>query len=408
MLSSYRGVLGHPGALAFSLTGLVARLPISMAGLGIVLLVAGETGSYGQAGAVSAAYMVANAVLAILQGRLLDRLGQRRVLVVASAVFGAAMALLMWAVESGWPPATAYLFAALAGGSLPQVGSCVRARWAFVVSRPAELQTAYALEAVLDEVVFILGPIAVTLLATSVHPVAGLTVGVVAGVAGSLAFSAQRRTEPPAHPRRSESGPRAAMPWGTVITLAAVSAMLGILFGAAEVTTVAFAEEQGRPSIAGGLLALWALGSLTAGVVTGAITWRRGPASRVRWGSVGMAAAMVPPYFVDSLAALGLILLLGGLAIAPTMVATLSLTVEAVPKTRVTEGMAIIQTGMVAGVAPGATISGFVIDHYGAGPAYLVSAAAGLVAVLAAQLLPRDRDLAGPSAEAPADAVPTP
>ena len=108
MFSSYRGVLSYPGALAFSLTGLVARLPISMAGLGIVLLVSARTGSYGTAGAVSAAYMVANAVLAVLQGRLVDRLGQARVLTVAAGLFGAAMALLVWSVRRAGrrPPPT--------------------------------------------------------------------------------------------------------------------------------------------------------------------------------------------------------------------------------------------------------------------------------------------------------------
>ena len=155
-MRTYRDVLAHPGALAFSLTGLVARLPISMAGLGIVLLVEGATGSYGLAGSVSAAYMVANAVLAIFQGRLLDRFGQGLVLAVAGSVFGAATSVLVWSVEAGWPLASSYVAAAAAGGSLPQIGSAVRARWAHVLERPAQVQTAYALEAVFDEVVYII------------------------------------------------------------------------------------------------------------------------------------------------------------------------------------------------------------------------------------------------------------
>src|SRR5947208_16522832 len=99
MLTSYRRILARPGALRFSLTGLVARLPISMVGLGIVLLVSAATGSYGVAGAVSAAYMFANAGFAILQGRLLDRLGQARVLATASVGFGVMTSLVVWAVQ---------------------------------------------------------------------------------------------------------------------------------------------------------------------------------------------------------------------------------------------------------------------------------------------------------------------
>ena len=87
MMSTYSRILdrqAHPGALRFSLTGVFARLPISMVGLGIVLMVESARGSYGVAGVVSAVFMVANAVMAIVQGRLLDTLGQSRVLTVAA------------------------------------------------------------------------------------------------------------------------------------------------------------------------------------------------------------------------------------------------------------------------------------------------------------------------------------
>jgi len=389
VLTSYRRVLAEPGTLRFSSAGLVARLPISMVGLGIVLLVSSATGSYGVAGAVSAAYMVTNAALAILQARLVDRFGQPLVLSTACAVFGLSMAVLVVAVRSDWPVLAAYVAAAVAGGSLPQIGSCVRARWSYVLGDPADIQTAYAIEAVVDEAVFMLGPILVTVLATAWDPAAGLAVAVLACVVGTLAFCAQRSTEPPAHPPSRSGGHRPPMPWRTVVPLAVVSAALGVLFGAAEVATVAFAQEQGRQAYAGGLLALYALGSLVAGLLTGAITWRRGPAIRVRWGAFAMACTMLPLYFVSSVPLMGLVLLLGGFAIAPTLIGALSLTERTVPPARLTEGMAIMHTGLVAGVAPGATIGGVVIDALGASPAYLVCVAAGVVAAIAAQALPR-------------------
>src|SRR6187455_69047 len=94
-LASYRRILATPGALLFSATGLVGRLPISMAGLGIVFLVQAGTGSYGAAGSVAAAYMIANALLAIAQGRLIDSLGQRVVLTAASVAFGVSTGVLI-------------------------------------------------------------------------------------------------------------------------------------------------------------------------------------------------------------------------------------------------------------------------------------------------------------------------
>jgi MFS family permease len=399
-LSSYRTVLTRPGTLRFSLAGVVGRLPISMTGLGIVLLVEMARDSYGLAGAVAAAFMIANAVVAIAMGRLVDTLGQGVVLAAAAIAYGTAMVVLVWSVETDWPIAVTYAAAALAGSALPPIGSCVRARWAYVLDQPAEVQTAFALEAVLDEVVFIVGPILVAVLATTVSPVLGLAAAVVGGVSGSLAFAAQRGTEPPAHPHDRTVGVRPPMPWRTVAPLAVVCLALGILFGAAEVTTVAFADEQGHQGYAGGLLALWALGSLLAGVVTGAVAWRSGPQVRVRWGALGMACAMSPLYFVDSIPLMGLLLLVGGVAIAPTMVAALSLTERTVPVSRLTEGMAIMHTGIVAGVAPGATISGLVVDHSGASAAYLVSLAAGVLAALAAQTVPRG-DLTDPGPDGP-------
>ncbi|MFC4784748.1 MFS transporter [Nocardioides sp. MAHUQ-72] len=390
MVTSYRRVLSEPGTLRFSATGLVARLPISMVGLGIVLLVSAATGSYAVAGTVSAAFMVANAGLAILQGRLLDTLGQARVLTAAAVLFGAAMVVLVWSVEADWPVGTSYAAAAVAGGALPQIGSSVRARWSHALTSTADVQTAFALEAVADEVVFMLGPILVTVLATAWDPVAGLVVAVVACVGGTLALCAQRATEPPAHPHDRSAGRRPPMPWATVVPLAIVSAALGTLFGAAEVTTVAFATEQGHQGWSGPLLALWALGSLLAGLATGAVRWRRGPAIRVRWGALGMACAMAPLAFVGSIPVMAAVLLVGGFAIAPTLIATLSLTEQTVPAGRRTEGMAIMQTGLVAGVAPGASLAGVVIDAHGSSPAYLVCFAAGALAALAAQALPRD------------------
>ena len=389
MLDTYRRILVVPGALLFSGAGLVARLPMSMVGLGIVLLVEGATGSYGLAGAVSATYVAAEAGFAILQGRLLDRLGQARVLVPVVLVFSTAVVLLVVSVQADWPAATTYLLAAVGGATLPAAGSSVRARWSHVLTgRPADLQTAFAVEAVVDEGVFIVGPILVTVLATTVHPVLGLGAAVVTGLAGTLVLAAQRRTEPPAHPR-DRAAARGRLPWRTLGPLSVVTLTLGSLFGAAEVVTVAFAEEQGNQAYAGPLLAVWALGSLLAGIVTGAIQWRTGPATRLKLGAAGMFVAMVPLPFIHSVPLMALALLIGGFAIAPSLIASTSLVEQVVPPSRLTEGMAFIHTGIVAGVAPGAALAGMIVDRSGPSAAYVVSVGAGLLAMLAALTLPR-------------------
>jgi len=386
VLDPYRRVLSVPGAWQFSLAGFVGRLPISMVSLGIVLLVSSASGSYGLAGTVASAYLLANAVFAIWLARLVDRLGQSRVLPVAQLVWTTALAGLVWSVQAGAPTVLQHVLAAVAGGSLPQVGACVRARWSHVLDEARAVQTAYAFESVVDEALFVLGPTVVTVLATSWHPVAGLATAATCGLVGTLWLAGQRPTEPPASREQVERGARPPMPWATVAPLTVVCLGLGAVFGSTEVVTVAFTEEQGAPALAGPLLGLWALGSLAAGVVTGAVTWRRGPEVRVRWGILALGLALLPLALVDSLPLMGLLLLLGGGAIAPTLIATLSATERAVPRARLTEGMAILHTAMGVGIAPGAAIAGLVVDDYGASPAYLVPAVAGLLGAAGAWL----------------------
>ncbi|CAM3210201.1 MFS transporter [Nocardioides dubius] len=385
MLSTYRSILTVPGAAIFSLSGFIARLPVSMVSLGIVLLISSASDSYGQAGTVAAAYLLANAALAIVHGRLVDRYGQFRVLPAAQLLYSVALVALVWAVQTDQPQAVTLVAAAVAGGSLPQIGSCVRARWNHVLDDQGKLQTAFALESVIDECLFVLGPTVVTTLATVWHPVAGLAVAGACGLLGTLALAAQRRTEPPAHPRTADAV-RPPMPWRTVAPMALVCASLGVIFGAAELTTVAFAEDQGAKAWSGPLLGVWALGSLAAGLVAGAITWRSGPERRVRWGVLMLGATMLPLTVVDSMWLMAFFLLIGGLAIAPTLIAALALTAAAVPNARLTEGMAVLHTAMGIGVAPGATIAGIVVDHYGSSAAYLVPAVAGLIGAIAAWL----------------------
>jgi MFS family permease len=392
MLSPYRRVLAVPGAFAFSATGLVARLPISMVSLGIVLLVSEATGSYGLAGAVAAAYLVGNALMAVVQGRMADRLGQSRVLPWTILVFTVALSLMMWAVQADWATPAPHLLAALGGAAQPQIGSCVRARWSHNVADKPTLQTAFALEAVVDETVFMLGPIIVTVLATTVHPLLGLGTAVAAGLVGTLALAAQRATEPPAHRGTGRQGPRVPMGWQVLGPLVLAGAATGVLFGGIEVATVAFAEELGRTSLAGPLLALFALGSLLAGFFSGTVNWRSSNATRFRWGMAALAAAVAPLPFVGGITTLGLVLFVAGFAISPTLIAIVAWVQETVPARRLTEGISIVTTGMAVGLAPGAAAVGAVIDRHGASASYWVpvtAAALGALIALGTRFVPR-------------------
>jgi MFS family permease len=375
MLTPYRRVLSLPGALVFCVSGLFGRLPLSMAGLGIVVLVSSRTGSYATAGSVSASYVIGQAALAIPQARLVDRLGQRRVLPAAVTLFAGALVAMMASVELGAPSPWPHLCAAAAGAGMPQIGSSVRARWSLVVRDRRDLQTAFAVEAVVDESVFMIGPTLVTLLATAVHPLAGLGTAVVATAAGTAGLVSQRSTEPPPRPRRQHG--HGAMPWRMLAPLTVSNVALGMLFGGAEVATVAFCDEAGHKPLAGVLLAVWALGSLLSGVVVGALPMQSPSATRFRWFLLGLAVLMTPLALVHSTWLLGGLLFLAGFAVSPALIAGVGWVEEQVPAGRITEGIAMVNTGLSAGVAPGAAIAGVVIDAHGASSSYWFTAAAG-------------------------------
>ena len=212
VFTRYRTVLAYSGAWRFSLAAFVARLPISVSTLGIVLLMTGLGRSYGLAGAVSAAFTIANGLSSVVQGRLLDRLGQAVVLPIVTAVYAVGIVGLVASAESGWPDGLAFGSAFLAGAAFPPIGSVVRARWSHVLTgRPADVQTAYALESVIDEVIFVVGPTVATVLATQWHPWAGLALALLSGVPGTLALAAQRGSQPVPHrtmrPARRRSVP---------------------------------------------------------------------------------------------------------------------------------------------------------------------------------------------------------
>jgi predicted MFS family arabinose efflux permease len=389
VLGPYRRILSTPGAPAFEAAGFVARLPIATVGLGIVLLVSTRSGSYTLAGSVSATALTAQAAAAPLMARLIDRIGQGRVLVPVFAGFATANVVLVAAVEADLSTPLPHLAAVAVGVLEPPIGACVRARWRHALAGTSLLHTAFSLEAVIDEAIFMVGPVLVTVLATQVHETAGLLAIAVLATSGGWWLAAQRSTQPPTSRegkvRRLAIEP---MRWPALGPIVVVGGLLGSLFGAAEVITVAFAREQGHPAAAGVLLASWAFGSLIAGLITGVVPWRSSARSRYRVGSLALCAVMLPLPFIDGLWALEAVLFVAGFAISPTLVATVSLIDDTVPERRLTEGITWVTTGLGLGVAVGAAVAGRIIDDFGASPAYWVSAVSGALAAAVACLTP--------------------
>jgi MFS family permease len=384
----YLSLLRTPGAKGFSGAGFVARMPISMIGIGSVLLVQRETGSYGVAGTVSATYAFVQVVGGPLFARLIDRYGQDKVGIPAALSSAACLAGLVLAVRLHAPTWTFYLFAALTGLLMPAIGSMVRARWSRIYSGTPTLHTAYALESVIDEVVYLVGPIAVTFLTTSVAPSSGLSVVIVLLVFGSLALCLQRGTQPEPAPSHGGSGLGSlAVPVVRVMLLVFIGT--GTLFGSVEVITVAFAQEHGHRSAAGLLLGVYALGSMLAGLVFGAVRFAMPLPRKLLMFLTAMAvtAALLP--LADGLWMLAGLLLLCGFSIAPTLITAFALLEDLVPAALLTEGLTVGTTGIAVGLTLGSSVGGPLIDGVGAQHAYLLSSGGALAALVLAVLLRR-------------------
>lgn len=383
-LRAYRQVLSDRRAVTFSLAGFVARLPLSMTGIGIVLLVSLTTGSFGQAGLLTAAATLTGAFVAPVWGRATDRVGQARVLLITVLINVVSVALLVTAIESSWPIAVSLAAAVGVGIGFSLAGSAVRARWTLRLNGSPLLDTAFALEAMLDEVVFIIGPVLVTFLATALHPALGISVSAVIGLAGAVGLAAQRSSQPPIRSELHNHGGSSRLPWRVLVPVAIACVGLGMVFGAMEVNVVAFAKEAGVLPYAGLILMAWSFGSLVAGAVTGVITWRVSPARRFRVGATLLALSLLPLPFVSQPVAVALLLILSGMAIAPTLIASVGVTQSAVDQTRLTEALAWSSTGLAAGVAAGAVVVGHVIDSSGAQAGFVAVAIAGLLLALGA------------------------
>ncbi|MFF3465596.1 MFS transporter [Streptomyces sp. NPDC001984] len=371
---AYRRLFRLPGARAFTAGNLIARLPIGMFSVSAVVMIAGSRGSYALAGAVTATGLAATAVAGPWLARLVDRRGQARVAVPATvaAVLGS-LALLL-CVRYDAPDWT--LFAAYAAtASTPNIGGLSRARWAHLLrDDPGALHTANAFEQAADELCFMLGPVLASFLTGTFFPEAGTLVGACLLLAGMLLFTAQRATEPP--PRALT---RAASPIRTpgFPPLLACFVATGAVFGSMEVVTIAYADGQGHRSAAGLVLALQAAGSCAAGLLYGA----RKPAAPHLTRCLGamtvlMSLPLLAATTAGSLWALAPALLAAGMATAPTMVTAMTLVQRRTPEDRLNEGMSLVVTGLLTGIACGSALGGWATEH--------TSAAAFAVPVVAA------------------------
>ncbi|WP_406265194.1 MFS transporter [Actinacidiphila glaucinigra] len=394
LAAPYRRLFALPGTRAFTTGNLLARLPMGMFGVSAVVMIAAAYGSYALAGAVTATGLATTAAVAPWTARLTDRLGQARVAVPAAGLAALGSLALVVCVRLHAPVWT--LFAAYAAtATTPNTGGMARARWAHLYRDDERARhVANSFEQAADEVCFMLGPVLAAFLCTALFPEAGTLAGALLLFGGILLFAAQRGTEPPPV-RRPRTGSGSGSAAGTGAGRAAVPAVLltflatGAVFGALEVTTIAFADSQGHRGAAGAVLALQAAGSCAAGLLYGLRRPRGTDGGRFAASVALMAVLMLGPLPAAALGGLWLLapaLLPAGMATAPTMINGMALIQRRVPPGRLNEGMTLAVTALLGGIAAGSFAAGSVVEHWGAVSAYAIPAVAAATAALVAAL----------------------
>jgi MFS family permease len=363
------------------LAAFIGRLPLSMVGLGCVLLIASETGSYGFGGAVAAVGAVTTALAGPVIGRLADEHGQRRVLLPLLAIFVVSGVAFLAAVKEDWPGWIVFVSAGAAGACIPPVSSMIRVRWTHLLRGGHRLPTALAMESVVDELVFIVGPVLVTILSTTGHATSGVVTAFALATLGSLLFAAQRRTEPPPHGHEARKGP-SAMRTGGLKVLFVVGAAVGAILGTLEIGLVAFADQVDAMQLSGVLIAGLAVGSMASGIGWGTVHWRLPLRQRLAGSLVLLTLLSVPLLVVQDIWVMIPFVVLAGVAVSPSLISSFTLAEVLVPRAAVTEAFTWIGTALGLGVAIGASVAGKIVDAYGANSSFLVATAAALVAAV--------------------------
>lgn len=358
------------------LAGLVLSSAITAEGLAVVLAVSEERG-VAQAGLVAGAFAITLGFSAPVRGRIVDRRGQGRVLLAMGVPHAVALIALALTIRTGAPLAALIAAAVVAGISPAPLGSSLRSLWAKMVGEDDErqLEAAYSFHSVVNELLFIFGPLLVGAAVVLTNPIDAMLIVAVSGLIGVVVFatSAASRAETGSAPSEgSWVGPVAS---AGMRTLMFGNIGLGALFGALDVAVAAFADERGSAGGAGIAIAALAIGSMVGGLAYGAHVWRSPPERRLLVLFGLMTLALLPLPAATSLLGLSVLMAVGGLAVAPFVATEFRMVDFHAPLGTATEAMSWIGTTYSFGIASGAVLAGLLAEEAGARAALALAAA---------------------------------
>jgi len=360
--AAYRRVLGAPGVLPLAIASVLARLPVGMAAIGLVLYVRHETGSFAVAGAAAAGFTIGLALTAPLLGRFVDSHGRGTLVpaAVLSALGLAGVVALGAAGAAGW---TLVASACLAGIGTPPIGGVFRHRLPDLID-PADRPTGFAVDSILIEAFFITGPLLAGGLAALAGPAIGLLAAAVLGLLGTAWFALQL---PPHRPDAVAERPRGgALASATIRVLVLAGVPIGACFGALDVALPAFGVDHGSAALGGPFAASIAVGSACGGLLYGTRPRAFGapPVAIVRLAAL-QAALVLPLLLAPSVAAMFLLAALAGVCIAPLISVRSELVGEALPPGTGNEAFSWVSVSIALGASAGSALAGPLVESSG-------------------------------------------
>jgi MFS family permease len=360
------------------LATLIGRLPIGISGLAILLYVRDVTGSFAAAGVSTGALALGSALGAPLQGRLVDRRGVGMLLPLA-AVHAAGLLAIWIAGAAGAPSGVLPVLSALAGAAIPPLSSVLRSRWPYLLAqRPELVPGAFALDSVLIEVIFVVGPLLTTVVVATMGAQYALIVAAACVLIGTVMLLSGLAGLPGPEPAREQRAfGLGALADPGLRTLVFASLPVGFALGSIEVAVPAFSEAEGAKALAGVLLAVWSLGSGVAGLAWGATATRFSLLeAHVRFAWL-LPLAIAPLALASSPLTMGLLVVLAGLPIAPLIASRNQLVERVTTAGTATEAYTWPLTALVAGVSVGAAAAGAIVESSSWTTSVLVATAVG-------------------------------
>lgn len=371
-MRAYLDLARVPGVVNVTASQLFARLPLGMLSLAILLHVQALSGSYAQAGAVVAAVSAGEAVAMPMTARLAGRVGVVPTLLVAASVSGASMLALAFA---GSAPVLLMTLGVLVGASVPPLMPVVRALYPKMVARDG-VRALFALDTTAQELIWVVGPVAATFLASAVSTAAPLILSAAVTVVGTCWFLLSARR---LHPgiSRSKSTFGRVLTNRTVILAMVTILLLVASFMALEVGIVAALGHGGV--MAGAAIAVASIGSLVGGLLLG----------HRRLGVPGVVAALAAVAvgtalfgIADSLALQFAALFFSGLGFAPAMSALYLFVSREVAEHSATEAFGWLNSAALVGGAVGTACAGVATEAHGSAGAVVVAAVLATSAVI--------------------------